>query len=409
MRKYLFGLVFIALVSAGVVTALSVQADSLTSDPEEGLSLNKDFRTARTDAQNSKQFFRDAKVNWEKARDAYLDDASEGNLETAKRYAIQLIKQTIDVYDKHYILLTARLNNSTGFADDERAALLNDLTVEQEWLQTQRVAIAETNDANTVTDISNALNAYAAAKSVFVKKTLGLIASSRIQKVITQMDDAVLRLDEDAAVLTNLEKETSTLTEPRANLIQGLAAVKEKYQRAHDGFAALSDIATADQDFESSLAVLREAGDELINAKISLDQIISEIKKIKASKVGGNGTLSTQGDGKYVISIKNGNTTIAADGSASLTVYDRAGDAAVETQGTTAEDSVGRVTVYTGFTQATITGTDILLVYNGSTTELIAKGTGRAYLEGTGTYQAIPDGVAEDLELGKGVVFNLTQ
>ncbi len=408
MQRHLFVLAFLSLATAGVITALSVHADSLSSDAVAGLT-NKDFRTARTEVQNSKQFFRDAKINWEKARDAYQEDPSASNLESAKKYAVQLIKQAIDVYDKHYILLAARLKNSTGFVEAEQTAMLNDLTAEQAWLQTQRVAISETNDPAIITDIANRLNTYRVDKSVFVKKVVGAIASSRIQTTLAQMNDATARVDDDVAVLIALQKDTGSLTSPRADFALKLAAAKEKYQLGRDGFASLVNAATVEQDFESALAKLREAGEKLTDAKTSLDQIIAELKKVKASRVGGNGALSAQGEGKYVISAKEGTVAIAAGESASLTIYDHAGDVTVETQGTTTKDIAGRGTVYTGFTQATITGADFLLVYLGSTTELTAKGTGRAYLKGTGTFQAVPDGVAESFADENGVIFNLTQ
>lgn len=409
MRKYLFILVFFSFISVGAITAFSVKADSLSHDSAEALTLNKDFKTARTDLQNSKQFFRDAKVNWEKARDTYQEDASASNLESAKKYAVQLIKQAIDVIDKHYVLLSARLKNTSGFDEAERTALLNDLTAEQAWLQTQRVAITETNDPNAITDLASRLNAYQTEKSVFIKKVVGLIASSRIQRVLTQMNDASARLDDDTAVLTTISEDTTSLTGPRADFALKLAAAKEKYLLAHNSFAGLANAATADQQFESALGTLRETGEKLKDAETSLDQIITELKKIKASRVGGNGKLSATGQGSFVISAGDGSVTIAAGESPALDVYDRAGDCTVETQGAAIKTPAGRKTSYTGFTQATIKGTDFLLIYTGSTTELIAGGTGRAYLKGTGTYQAIPDGVAESFEAADGLVFNLTQ
>ncbi|MFA5107299.1 MAG: hypothetical protein WC497_03155 [Patescibacteria group bacterium] len=408
MQRRLFILVLLCLAAASVITTLTVRADSLSGNDETGLT-NKDLRTARTDVQNSKQFFRDAKINWEKARDAYQEDPSASNLESAKKYAVQLIKQAIDVFDKHYFLLAARLKNSTGLAEAERATMLTDLTTEQVWLQTQRVAISETNDPAVITDIANRLNTYRTEKSVFVKKVVGVIVSSRIQTILTQMNDATARVDDDVTILTALQKDTGSVTSPRADFALKLAAAKEKYQLGHDGFASLANAATVEQDFESALAKLRESGEKLTDAKTSLDQIIAELKKVKASRVGGNGKLSVTGEGSFVISASEGTVTIAAGKTPTLEVFDRAGDCTVETQGAATKIPAGRKTSYSGFTQATITGTDFLLLYTGATTELTAAGTGRAYLKGTGTFQAVPDGVAESFADEGGVIFNLTQ
>ena len=93
----IFGLACLCLFTSGVL------ADSITDDFEKDLAVNKDLRTVRSDLQDSKQFFRDANLNWEKTRDVYIEDTSDANLVEASKYAKQLINQTIDVYDGYYL------------------------------------------------------------------------------------------------------------------------------------------------------------------------------------------------------------------------------------------------------------------------------------------------------------------
>jgi len=130
------------------------------------------------------------------------------------------------------------------------------------------------------------------------------------------------------------------------------------------------------------------------------------LKKIKASEVGGSGALqATASDGTLLIS-GNNRITITTEGVLTAQVYDRAGGVTAETIGETTTEIVDRKTTYSGFTEATFDGDDFVILLTGSIKILTATGEGRAYLEGTGTYQTGSGGVAKDVPSG-GVVYNI--
>lgn len=407
MRLFLTTIGLVSLFTFGLIS-LTASADTITQDPETELALSREFKAARIDLQEAKQFFRDASFNWEKSHTAYQDDPSETNLTKAKTYAAQLIKQVIDVLDKHYALLSARLSLTAGLPEAEKTGLLSEIEAEQTWLQTQRVAIAEASNEQQIAAIAQTLNDYRTEKNAFLKRVIGLLASTRVKKTILQLTDASTRVEDSIAVLKELKKDVSALESVKNQLSAGLGPVSDKYQQAHDGFAAISNAATADQDFEASLKILREAGEKLNELSSPYNQLIAELKKIKASKVGGNGTLLVKGQGTVIISV-DGTIVIKPEKDVSFSVFDRAGDLSVQTQGDVAVTTENRKKTYTGFSEATATGTDFLLVSTGTVVELVAEGKGRAYLDGAGTFQSVPDGTPESFEVTNGVVFNVTK
>ncbi|MDD5567134.1 MAG: hypothetical protein PHH01_02970 [Patescibacteria group bacterium] len=398
---FVFGLIF-----AWLILANGVVADTITDDPEKDLALNKDLKAAKTELQSGKQFLRDSRINWEKNRDAYFQDGSEANLANAKKYAKQLINQSIDLLDQYYDLLTVEINNLSGIEVSDKNSMISDLKNEKAWLQTQRVAITESNDALKITGVADTLDAYLQNKQPLFYRIIGIIAASRVNKTITINTDALDRFEAGLGILTDLNRTVGTPQNLFNQLSDQVAQAKEKYTAALNGFRSLNSVTTAQTDFESERSSLNQSRDLLTEAQTSRQNLITELKKIKGSKIGGSGELAAQGNGSFVIS-NNGSVSLKADGEVTLQLYDWAGDAEVTTTGNASIESADKKTTYRGFTEATITGKEYLILVKGSVTELSAEGGGRAFLSGTGTYQ-IEGGTAQSFEGANGVIFTIS-
>jgi len=106
--------------------------------------------------------------------------------------------------------------------------------------------------------------------------------------------------------------------------------------------------------------------------------------------VQGTGTLHAEGKGTVTIQARPG--TVDISGSGVLTLVDLAGDAAIQVtgSGTRSTEMQGKHTVirYRGFNgQAHIEGSHYIVRVRGRHLVVDARGTGRALLQGQGTYE----------------------
>ncbi|MBU1891115.1 hypothetical protein KJ782_06575, partial [Patescibacteria group bacterium] len=320
-------------------------------------------------------------------------------------YAKQLINQTIEVYDGYYLYLLTRIENIVGIDTETGDTLKSNIENEKTWLQTQRVNIVEADSVEETEAVATNLNNYFAEKKPLLKKVIGIITSSRVNKSLISLTDVKTRTANHIANLTELDKDTKTVASILTEYTEKLNQVNEKYILARDGFLSLSSTDTVDQDYTTHLNTLKEAKDLLLEADILRANIVTELIKIKASTVGGAGDLSATGEGSVLMSGEL-TTTVTSEQNTAVVVYDLAGDLAVESVGETAIESVGRKVTYSNFTQATITGTDYVILVTGTITEVTATGTGRAYLTGTGTYQNAT-GTSQSFDATNGVVYNI--
>ena len=104
--------------------------------------------------------------------------------------------------------------------------------------------------------------------------------------------------------------------------------------------------------------------------------------------IDGSGTLTAEGDGHAAI---QGSGTVTVSGEGTLRILDRAGDAEISVSGgggqTRSSEREGAWVIYRSFEgSASVTGSDIIVSLRGHDINLEARGTGRAYLRGQGTY-----------------------
>lgn len=384
----------------------NVYADSISDDPEKDLALNNDIKTARKELSDNKQFFNDANLNWERNHDDYINDPTDENLAAAITFAKQLINQAIDYVDSYYSVAAARLDNLMGINQSDKTTLSLQITAEKNWLQTQRVAIAEATDTAGISNIAITLNNNRQEKMALYHKLVGFIGGSRISKSITKLTDAGNRITDQLAMLALLGKDVADLETSLAAFKDNLSLANEKYAMAIDGLRSISSADTAKDDFAVQKTALDEASDFLIDANTLLAEMIADLKKIKAAEVGGSGDLQLSVDGFALISGKN-KITVAAEEELTAYVYDWKGNLIVETTGGTTTEKIDRKTTYAGFSEATFNGGDYLILLTGSIKSLAATGEGRAYLEGIGIYQANTADAPLDIADG-GTIYNIS-
>ncbi len=104
-----------------------------------------------------------------------------------------------------------------------------------------------------------------------------------------------------------------------------------------------------------------------------------------AEQGGGTGTLTAQGNGMAAL---RGSGSITISGSGVLYIRDQAGDAHVVVTGTGRRFERNGWTIYAGFHgEAQITGSGMTVALRGANINLVATGTGKFLLRGTGTYE----------------------
>ncbi len=119
---------------------------------------------------------------------------------------------------------------------------------------------------------------------------------------------------------------------------------------------------------------------------------------VLAASGGGDGSLSAWGTGKGVV---YGGGRISASGNGDLWIYDYAGDARIDIQGSGTMNELPTGWVhYEGFDgSASISGSEVTVVIAGSQIRLFARGSGRFALRGRGGYHTSGSGWTLDTNL----------
>ncbi|MBC7233911.1 MAG: hypothetical protein H5T68_11805 [Chloroflexi bacterium] len=122
--------------------------------------------------------------------------------------------------------------------------------------------------------------------------------------------------------------------------------------------------------------------------------MLAAVLPVHAEGVSGEGSLSAQGDG---IAILAGRGTVDLSGNGVLWIKDKAGNAVIQVtgEGEKKEFPDGWLQ-YAGFHgTAHVEGSRIVVIVAGVDIEMTARGRGRAWLWGHGSYQGSADGSGE--------------
>ncbi|MDP3964460.1 MAG: hypothetical protein Q8Q20_02230 [bacterium] len=396
------------VVSLGTLFAIlffsvpALHAEIVIEVPETNPAFSQEAKKAKTELKDQTQFFRDASDNWERYRNIYLDDSSEANLNNAVKFAKQTLNQAIDVWNQYYVLISTQLENGAGISDTDRQTLNDGIAAEQTWLQSQRVEISEAQTSQTISSVANSISEHLNEQGGFANSIVGLLSASRMNRAVSKLQAASDRSADFLVSLKAIGRDTTELDTLQAGLVETINEANGLTEEAETDFRVLSGSGSYLQ-YEEARLTLASAAEKAASAQATLQAIVTEYKKLKASGIVGAGSLSAEGDGQAVLS---GKLNVSVNGSANVTLTDWSGAALVTTSGSGTTTTDGNRVTYSGWDSLTIEGSDIHLFIGGNFTELAANGEGRAFLSGSGTFITASGG-AESFDLANGVVYNI--
>jgi len=347
------------------------------------------YSNAKSEYQILKGFYGDVRQDWITARNKYRGyktvENAENALEKGKDFLLKADKAMVGYLE----MVRAYVEGEPSLSDTERENIIRELDSYISWLEEKQPEIEGATTKKELVAIAGTVRNKWLEIRPATKRIVGQVMNAKVLWVINNAETASVKVEDAIEQLKEQGEDTTDLEAWLDDFNTKIDLAKEKHQAAKEKYAEISDVRDADKLFREGNAFVKEANQYLRSAYKDLKKIVKELRKYKTGEVtvGGTGRLIAEGDGNAAISV-NGTVDVSGENGV-LIVTDNYGDIIITVGGFGNKTELGENKwQYSGTGSAYITGSDIIVEFEGQNIDLTAEGTGSATLAGTGTYEA---------------------
>lgn len=340
----------------------------------------------------AKQKLDDAREKISSAKLKFKSARNKPSRDELRNNTADYLEKTIDYMIAHLEKQKFRIENAENreILSFDVSANINAHIAQLEDIRTK---VQASNSSEEYVKLARELEEVAVSIRLETRYYAGILINHRTDLFLANADNISARMESQIQKLKEQGRDTSRLEEALSDFKNLIEEARANHLRTlelyltHSGFDSngmATNIKDARAFLDSTTDLQKDALKKLNEAAKHLRDVFKDIRKLSREKVvvRGTGTLVANGTGRAVI---EGDVTVTLSGNGTLIV---SGNANVTTDGTGTREVLGNGNVkYQGFGSATISGENIQVEVSGNSIALTAEGTGKAVLNGKGTYR----------------------
>ena len=413
MKKKIFK---VALTSVFLLTPflvwLSPQEPQALSPFELNQHLTGQYQAQKKQYLQVLSSYQQIKDDFVTARQRYLQAQNAANSNLFLKKIQTYFPSAIDTMISYLETAQKRIENSSALSSEEKQALIAEIQTDINYLQKQKHSFASVSDMRTAKENARTLKDYWLKNRLRARKWSCQILQAKVENILTRLENTANRLEEKIKSLQAEDQDIDELLKEIANFRTKISQAREELNAVQEKCNGLADSGN-NLSFSEVHQQIKQVNQLLREAHRDLTAIARKLTKYRHKQIkvfAGTGVIHTKGSGKMA-ALGNGSVTGTVDpaGGGSLTIIDQNGDAQVDTNGQGHKEEIGNNEVkYTGIGTISVTGSNIIVIINGSGLDITAKGTGKVLLKGNLTYQiggsnewkkVLPGGVEASLSI----------
>ncbi|MGC8816951.1 MAG: hypothetical protein ACP5PX_03985 [Candidatus Hadarchaeum sp.] len=385
MKIKIVAAAMLALMVVSMVPAVSAQ-------PYEQGKVK--YEQAKNEYRNSYSEWNDANNEFNRAMAQWRGNKNQQNFSQLTNAARSAATKAAELMVRNLEMVRARIEATMGISENQRERLYAEIDNYLNEIRAKQLNIQNAGDEQQLRTAAGELHRYWLQIRTRLKQMTGLVMVDfadgmvqRVKAIAARVEATVQLLKENGIDASALENQ---LNEARANI----SAAEQEIAAAKDIVNQINENTTFAEMYPAIQSRIREAVQYLKDALNDLKNAISEIKRHgRQVTIQGTGTLTAQGSGSIhltgtgVVEIRgpiDGNFIVSPN-------------AAVTTSGDGTKIQLGNgFFQYQGYDNASISGTDITVDINGNGIDIVASGTGRVRITGTGTYKTYGENQCEE-------------
>ncbi len=265
----------ILTILAGL-TGSTVSAQTLK---ERDASARAKYQQAQGQYQKEVNFYKSARQDFLNARTKYQQFKNADNKKDLEDSARNFLEKAISSLIKRLEATKNWVANRRALPESERQAIVAEIDQDINWLN-ERASAIQTASPAQIKEEAKIVREYWKNHRVKVKRIIGEILAARINFVIAKAESFSVKVSAKIDELKAAGKDTSQLEAWLADFNQKLSLAKEKHAAAKAKFAAISNLADADQLFREGHRFIVEANQYVRQAHAQLVKIVKEMKKM---------------------------------------------------------------------------------------------------------------------------------
>jgi len=372
-------------IAAAAVLALVVVAlvPAVSAQPYE--KAKGKYEQAKSEYQDIYSQWNDANKEFNQAMSQWRGNRNQQNFSQLMNAARGAATKAAELMVKNMEMVRARIEASIGISENQKERLYAEIDNYINEIRAKQLQIQNAGDQQQIRAAAGELHQYWLQIRVRLQQMTGEIMVNfaegmvqRVRAIVATVETRVQSMKENGIDTSALE---NWLAEARSNI----SAAELKIAEAENIVNQINENTSFAEIYGAIQARIREAVSYLKESLKELKDTISEMKQHGYHvTIQGTGTLVAQGSGSIHLT-GTGTVEVRAPIDGNMIVSP---NATVTTSGNGVKTLLGNgFYQYQGYDNALITGTNITVDINGNGIDIVASGTGRVRITGTGTYQ----------------------
>jgi len=372
-------------IAAAAVLALVVVAlvPAVSAQPYE--KAKGKYEQAKSEYQDIYSQWNDANKEFNQAMSQWRGNRNQQNFSQLMNAARGAATKAAELMVKNMEMVRARIEASIGISENQKERLYAEIDNYINEIRAKQLQIQNAGDQQQIRAAAGELHQYWLQIRVRLQQMTGEIMVNfaegmvqRVRAIVATVETRVQSMKENGIDTSALE---NWLAEARSNI----SAAELKIAEAENIVNQINENTSFAEIYGAIQARIREAVSYLKESLKELKDTISEMKRHGYHvTIQGTGTLVAQGSGSIHLT-GTGTVEVRAPIDGNMIVSP---NATVTTSGNGVKTLLGNgFYQYQGYDNALITGTNITVDINGNGIDIVASGTGRVRITGTGTYQ----------------------
>jgi len=372
-------------IAAAAVLALVVVAlvPAVSAQPYE--KAKGKYEQAKSEYQDIYSQWNDANKEFNQAMSQWRGNRNQQNFSQLMNAARGAATKAAELIVKNMEMVRARIEASIGISEKQKERLYAEIDNYINEIRAKQLQIQNAGDQQQIRAAAGELHQYWLQIRVRLQQMTGEMMVNfaegmvqRVRAIVATVETRVQSMKENGIDTSALE---NWLAEARSNI----SAAELKIAEAENIVNQINENTSFAEIYGGIQARIREAVSYLKESLKELKDTISEMKRHGYHvTIQGTGTLVAQGSGSIHLT-GTGTVEVRAPIDGNMIVSP---NATVTTSGNGVKTLLGNgFYQYQGYDNALITGTNITVDINGNGIDIVASGTGRVRITGTGTYQ----------------------
>jgi hypothetical protein len=372
-------------IAAAAVLALVVVAlvPAVSAQPYE--KAKGKYEQAKSEYQDIYSQWNDANKEFNQAMSQWRGNRNQQNFSQLMNAARGAATKAAELMVKNMEMVRANIEASIGISENQKERLYAEIDNYINEIRAKQLQIQNAGDQQQIRAAAGELHQYWLQVRVRLQQMTGEMMVNfaegmvqRVRAIVATVETRVQSMKENGIDTSALE---NWLAEARSNI----SAAELKIAEAENIVNQINENTSFAEIYGAIQARIREAVSYLKESLKELKDTISEMKRHGYHvTIQGTGTLVAQGSGSIHLT-GTGTVEVRAPIDGNMIVSP---NATVTTSGNGVKTLLGNgFYQYQGYDNALITGTNITVDINGNGIDIVASGTGRVRITGTGTYQ----------------------